>query len=319
LPETSIPRPSDGLSWTLQEKKMGFEDRDYYREAPRGLALKPTSAVSILIIANVVIWLAQVAFISQGFIEKHFACHPMDVFEHHEWWQILTANFLHAPDKFGHILFNMLCLFIFGRELESTIGRRDFLVFYICAGTAAILAEALIDYSTGTRGAVILGASGAVMGTVVLFTLFSPQRPLYPLGLPIPIQAWLLCTIFVLLDLSGALGGAQGIAHWAHLGGAAFAVVYKLLDLRWDTLRSRWNGLSRSLRWRTPRKRIPRLREPEPSLVQSPPRPRRQAHDSVSARIDEILEKISRSGRESLSEEELEFLLRNSGRYRSEG
>lgn len=297
---------------------MGFEDRDYYREAPRGLALKPTSAVSFLITANVVIWLAQVAFISQGFIEKHFACHPMDVFERYEWWQILTANFLHAPDKFGHILGNMLFLFFFGRELESMYGRRDFLIFYISAGTVAILAEALIDYSTGSRGAVILGASGAVMGTVVLFTLFFPQRQIY-LGLLIPIQAWLLCAIYVLLDLSGALGGAQGIAYWAHLGGAAFAVVYKLLDLRCDTLRSRWNGLFRSLRWRTPRKRIPRLREPEPASVQSPPRPRRQAHDPVSARIDEILEKISRSGRDSLSEEELEFLLRNSGRYRSEG
>ncbi len=302
---------------------MGFRDRDYYRERPRGFGLG--SAVTTLVIVNVVIWLVQVATLrsdARSFIDTYLACRPSLLFEHGFVWQVLTANFLHAPDNPWHILGNMLFLFVFGRELEAIYGKRDFLVFYIAAGCLAIFAEAAIDWFLGGANPAILGASGSVMGVVVLFTLFYPRREIY-LMLMIPIQAWLLCVIFVLLDLFGALGGTSGVANWAHLAGAGCAVAYRFLDLRTEGLAARWGRLRRSVSWRLKIARDPRLvggrREAPPRRkdVEQPAAPR-VARDPVSTRIDEILEKISRSGRESLTPEELEFLKANSSRYRSE-
>ncbi len=309
---------------------MGLADRDYSRGGTRGLGLRAGSVVTILIAADVAIWLVEVLFVHSltADIIHYLAANPADIFERHWLWQVLTANFLHDPRNFGHILGNMLFLYFFGRELEEMYGRRDFLIFYLSAGSLAILAEAAINHFSrepamemlGVLPRVeIFGASGAVMGVVVLFTLFFPNRQIY-LGFLIPIQAWLLCLLYVFFDLSGALGGGTGVAHWAHLTGAAYGFLYRSLDLRWERVLSRTKGLFRSLGLpggRRPRPRL--LREREPADRREPLRRDLSTRDPVSARIDEILEKISRSGRESLTGEEIDYLQKNYGRYRSEG
>jgi membrane associated rhomboid family serine protease len=297
---------------------MGFRDREYYREPPRGFA--PGSVVTILIALNLAIWLAQVVTIRSGILVDLFACHPDEVFRQGHVWQILTANFLHDPRSIGHILGNMLFLFFFGREVEGIYGRRDFLIFYLAAGCVAIFAEAAIAFF-GDRSAQILGASGAVMGTVVVFTLFYPRRQLY-LGFLIPVEAWLLCIFYLLLDLSGALGGSRGVANWAHLAGATVGLAYWGLDLRTSKLEGRWSRLVRSIRSglrRRPGPRLVRFDRPDPEdRPPSAPQPRAPARDQVvSERIDELLDKISRNGRASLTPEELEYLQKNSSRYRS--
>ncbi len=305
---------------------MGIQDREYYHDRPKGLGFREGRALPILIAATAAVWLVQVALMHSFPIESYLACTPRDVFERFFLWQPITANFLHLSDRIWHLLGNMYFLFLFGRELEIIYGRRDFLIFYLTAGSVAILVEAAIGSFAGNPDVHILGASGAVMGCLVLFTLLYPTKDLLFLGL-VPVPVWLLCTLYVLGDISGALVGGReggtGVAHWAHLAGGAFAVLYKFVDLRWANIttglglfrkvvKSRRGGRRSPRLVRTPKASPPRAENTSAAAVQP-------SRDPVSARIDDLLEKISRGGRESLTEEEMEFLNKNSKRYRSEG
>jgi membrane associated rhomboid family serine protease len=165
-------------------------------------------------------------------------------------YQIFTHMFTHAGIM--HIVFNMFALWMFGRILESVWGPKKFLLFYLVCGIGAAAAhmvvayfqyqevlqimeilkatgqtELLEQYQYGAYDAV--GASGAVMGVMVGFAYLFPNTELMLLFPPIPIKAKWLILIMIAYDLFGGLGKtSDGIAHWAHLGGAAmgFILVY---------------------------------------------------------------------------------------------
>src|SRR6185436_18136716 len=165
-------------------------------------------------------------------------------------YQIFTHMFTHA--SFMHILFNMFGLWMFGRVLESVWGSKKFLLFYLVCGIGAALAHMTVAYfqyekvldmiemmkATGQTeyldivqsGAYYaVGASGAVMGVMVGFAYLFPNTELMLLFPPIPIKAKWLILIMIGFDLFGGLGRtSDGVAHWAHLGGAAvgFIMVY---------------------------------------------------------------------------------------------
>src|SRR5688572_4799439 len=165
-------------------------------------------------------------------------------------YQIFTHMFTHAG--FMHLLFNMFSLWIFGRTLESVWGSKKFLLFYLVCGIGAAVAHMTVTYfqyekvldmiemmkATGQMEYVTMlqsapfyavGASGAVMGVLVAFAYLFPNTELMLLFPPIPIKAKWLILIMVAYDLFSGLGStSDGIAHWAHLGGAAvgFILVY---------------------------------------------------------------------------------------------
>ena len=141
---------------------------------------------------------------------------------------------------------------MFGRVLESVWGSKKFLLFYLVCGIGAALAHMTVAYfqyekvldmiemmkATGQTeyldivqsGAYYaVGASGAVMGVMVGFAYLFPNTELMLLFPPIPIKAKWLILIMIGFDLFGGLGRtSDGVAHWAHLGGAAvgFIMVY---------------------------------------------------------------------------------------------
>lgn len=141
-------------------------------------------------------------------------------------YQIFTHMFTH--NDIGHIFFNMFNLWMFGRILESVWGPKKFLTFYLVCGigsAAAFLAE---QYFTGGFSYAI-GASGAVMGVMVAFGYLFPNTELMFIFFPVPIKAKWIISAMVAIDLFSGLGkSGDGIAHWAHLGGAAvgFILVY---------------------------------------------------------------------------------------------
>ena len=165
-------------------------------------------------------------------------------------YQIFTHMFTHAG--FMHILFNMFGLWMFGRVLESVWGPKKFLLFYLVCGIGAAAAHMVVAYfqyqpilealefakATGqteyvehlqTFQGYAVGASGAVMGVMVAFAYLFPNTELMLLFPPIPIKAKWLIIIMIGFDLFGGLGKtSDGVAHWAHLGGAAmgFLLVY---------------------------------------------------------------------------------------------
>lgn len=138
-----------------------------------------------------------------------------------EIFQFLTSLFMHGGVM--HLLFNMLALVSFGPEVENQLGENKFLLFYFIMGIFSSLTQQLIFPNP------LIGASGAIYGLMIYFTLLNPNQKLSLFLLPIYFEAKKLVAIAICLELVLALIMNDGIAHWAHLGGALSGfLLYKL-------------------------------------------------------------------------------------------
>ena len=216
---------------------------------------KQSPVVFNLIILNVLTYLAQ-KLISPFDVTEWGSLHyyKSELFHPH---QFITSMFMHSPDGFTHILFNMFCLYSFGTMLERVWGSKRFLLFYLVCGIGAGLfvqftipfsAEQIakadtLNLSNGFTVAQIaaenmkqysmLGASGAIMGLMAAFAYLFPNTQLYVMFIPVPIKAKFVIPVLILIDLFGGIYHIQGdnIGHFAHLGGAMIGF---LLVLYWN-------------------------------------------------------------------------------------
>lgn len=226
-------------------------------------------------------------------------------------WRLLTCAFCHDRLSVFHILFNMLFLWWFGITLERMYGSREFLLFYIAAALVASLAYVGLELATGSNIPAI-GASGAVMGVTMLYACFYPRHTIRILFL-IPVEIRWIVLFYVIFDLHPVLlalaGDPQytGVADAAHLGGLAFGFVYWKTSLR---LEPYWDALTRL---RLPGGRRLRVYREPPAQYQR--RPRRPAADD---QVDQILQKISEQGLDSLTDQERRALEDASRRYKGQ-
>ncbi|MEY4738670.1 MAG: hypothetical protein RIS13_988 [Bacteroidota bacterium] len=209
-----------------------------------------------LIIINALVWLAQITVGRDLLsIEDLFALHHFSSVHYH-FWQFITYMFLHSSDSFFHILFNMFALWMFGSTLENLWGPAKFLSFYLVCGLGAGLTQAIAltydisqynaMFEAGQLGAAelfalinvsTLGASGAVMGIFAAFAYTFPNSQMIILPIPFPIKAkWALLGLGILDVLGGISSESTGIAHFAHLGGAAVGIIIVMI----------WNKRNRS-------------------------------------------------------------------------
>lgn len=274
---------------------MGISDRDYYRPAD---APAPWSMTTTLIVVNVAVYAIELLFDGRIFGKSLFDWLSLSTDVATQPWRfygVVSYGFVHDPQLFAHIFFNMLGLWCFGREMEEGYGRREFLRFYLAAIVAGGVAFLLGDWIVGKSGEVF-GASAGVLALVVLYIFRFPRRTILLMGV-IPMPAWALGVLFLVLDLSGSVGGQTQTAYAAHLGGALFGFVYYRAGLNLE----RWLGGDwRFWKWR-----------PRPSLRVVDPDD--SDHDEKS--VDEILAKISQTGEASLTKKERETLERASRRY----
>lgn len=146
-----------------------------------------------------------------------------------EPYQLATHMFMHGSIQ--HLMFNMMALFFIGPAVESILGPKRFLLLYIIAGLSSAFLHLYIS------DAKMVGASGAIYGILVAFATMLPNMKMMIFLLPFEIKAKYLVGAYVLYDLFFGLAGANdGIAHFAHLGGAiaGFVMIYiwKLVKLR---------------------------------------------------------------------------------------
>lgn len=144
------------------------------------------------------------------------------------FWTLLTSVFSHI--SFIHIFLNMYVLNSFGPVLERILGAKAFLKFYLVAGIFSSFVHAIVSsYLLRMPELPALGASGAISGLIVFFSLLFPKQIILLFGI-IPMYAFFGSMLFVGLDLWGlamqAKGGGLPIGHGAHLGGALCAIVY---------------------------------------------------------------------------------------------
>ncbi|MCK9191744.1 MAG: rhomboid family intramembrane serine protease [Sphaerochaetaceae bacterium] len=144
-------------------------------------------------------------------------------------YQFITYMFVHG--SFSHLLFNMLSLYIFGQALEKRIGTKEFLLFYFSVGILAGIASFAFYYFAG-QNAVLLGASGAIYGLLLLFAVFFPFARIYVFGL-LPVKAPFLILGYFLIEVFSQVSGVNGgVAHLTHLSGLAFGYLYCLLRMK---------------------------------------------------------------------------------------
>ncbi|MBQ6557217.1 MAG: rhomboid family intramembrane serine protease, partial [Bacteroidales bacterium] len=204
----------------------------YYQENRRGFLSNVPPVTKNLIIINVLIFVATI--INENFMIGTFGLfYPTSPY--FRWWQVITHMFMHGG--FWHILFNMYTLFIFGVVVERIIGSKKFLLFYFVCGLGAAALQMGTQYlevqafmnsdsQTALQSLIDLkrtptvGASGAIYGVLIGYAMLFPQSKMTLLFPPVTLSAKWMVIVFAVIELfTGVVGFADGVAHFAHLGG----------------------------------------------------------------------------------------------------
>jgi membrane associated rhomboid family serine protease len=262
-----------------------------------------TPMVKRLIIANAVVFVVTL-LLDRGFVYDWFAFQPTRIFIRP--WGVLTYMFVHGG--LMHVAMNMLMLFFFGSPLESRWGSNEFLKYYLICGLGGVAMSYLF------LPAAVVGASAAVYGVMLAFAFNWPDSPIYVFGI-FPVKAkYLLAFFFALSVLSAFDGSGAGVAHFAHLGGLVTGFVY---------LKSDWRVAKRfqNLRKTTRRRRmaiVPRdLTEARTEEGSAAPAQEQVEDTSLYDAVDQVLDKISAQGMNSLTSAERKLLDDMSKRHRS--
>jgi membrane associated rhomboid family serine protease len=258
-----------------------------------------TPWVARLIIANAVALLLLMTLFTSREVFQALQFSPRTAFTRP--WTFVSYMFVHA--NLLHLLANMLMLFVFGTAVESRMGSRNFLTYYLFCGVGAAVFSLLLAGVMPVSA--FIGASGAVLGVAVAFATFWPDAELIVFPIPVPIKARTLVIGLVVLDVIGSrLWPNDGIAHLAHVGGALFGYLF----FRVQSLSRRSPS--------APARTVERVvmvqsgsSEPEQHTPVTPMRPRRRVDsDPVAAEVDRVLDKISEKGLSSLTAAERRFL-----------
>lgn len=291
---------------------MGIENREYYREERPAYAWedhgrgRSWSAVTWMLLITVATFVAQLV-LGPRFTEL-LMLQPQLV-QQGQIWRLLTYAFLHHPGDPWHILLNMWVLHMSGRDFEARRGSAEFVAFYLMAAVIAGLAVLGWEAVSG-RGAAALGASGATSAVLMVYAFTYPRSQILMFGfLPMPMLTFagliiLLDSLPLLRELTG--GRPDGIAHTAHLGGFAFGILYQRFN--WRVLN--WLPFSGRISWGKLVRRQPALKvhRPPPSVTELP---------DFEQRVDDLLDKVARSGEASLTDEERQILVEASRRARN--
>ena len=305
----------------------------------RNYSMLPPVVKNLLII-NGIMYLATVVFKTRGiYLSEIFGLHFFTA-QDSGIWQLVTYMFMHG--NFGHLFFNMFALWIFGAALENTWGQKRFLIYYMVCGIGAGLIQMLViglqinslsqnlspevvqmihengkmilnedkNY-LGDMGAlnlainsVTVGASGSVFGLLLAFGMMFPNALIYVYFL-LPIKAKWFVMIYGALELIfGVTGTQDGVAHFAHLGGMLFGFFLILY----------WNKKERFLPFKMPafRKKKTHRYTVSSNYQYEPQYFTDEEHNYQKKQNEEktnqILDKISKYGYDSLTKEEKDFL-----------
>lgn len=285
-----------------------------------------------LLISNVVIFVLQE--LAKVDLVATFGLHFFlaDNFQVH---QLFTYMFLHA--NLSHLFFNMFALWMFGRLIESTLGMKHFLIYYLVCGVGAGLCQEIFQYGeyyiegfaefdrVRTPEGIYpmgeflnywrtVGASGAVYGILLAFGFIYPNQRIMLLIPPIPMKAKYFVIGYAALELYSSFSVNDNVAHFAHLGGMLFGFI---LLLRWTRRNNPYSWWERLKQHFTASKKSPYNKNPKMTVnpggayeqTQQTQQPTHEADmEEKRRRIDELLDKIKKSGYESLTTEEKNFL-----------
>lgn len=129
----------------------------------------------------------------------------------------------------------MFALFIFGPAIERMIGTKEFVLFYVIIGTLSGIASYFTYWYSGMIYTIVLGASGVVYGLLFLFSVIFPDAAVLLFGI-LPIRAPILVGIYFLIEFF-SMFSSDGTAHFVHLYGLLFALLYSMIRMRMNPLK----------------------------------------------------------------------------------
>ncbi len=207
---------------------------------PQSFNLLPPVCKNLLII-NGIMYVATLVLRNVGIDLTYMLGLHHYAAESFKFWQLITYSFIHG--NFAHLFFNMFAIWMFGYTLENIWGSRRFAFFAFTAALGAALTQEITyhfmyaDLTSGLYQYVnigydkipvadylnrinTVGASGIVFGLLLAFGLMFPNMRIY-LYFLVPIKAKWFVSAYIVLELfNGVFGTSDGIAHFAHLGGA---------------------------------------------------------------------------------------------------
>ena len=141
-------------------------------------------------------------------------------------WQMVTYSALHA--NITHLAFNMFGLYMFGRDVEQTIGRMRLATLYLASVVSGAVVQVAVALAS-LHSYPTIGASAGVFGLLVSYAMLFPTRRVVLLFPPIPMPAWVFAAGYGLLELFlGVSGEEADVAHFAHIGGMLGAIALLL-------------------------------------------------------------------------------------------
>ncbi len=248
---------SDNIVIFAHSRHVIKKRNDMEQYSPPRFNILPPVCKNLLII-NVIAYLATVVLRTRGIdLTDIFGLHFF-MTESHHIWQYVTYSFLHG--SFSHLFFNLFAIWMFGYTLENIWGARKFMVFCLVAALGAALAQEITYYfmysdivyggytmvNLGTHTVPAsdflnsintIGASGIVFGLLAAFGAMFPNSTIYFYFL-IPIKTkWFVIGYIVLELLNGITATGDGVAHFAHLGGAVAGLILLYI---WKKKRDRY-------------------------------------------------------------------------------
>lgn len=293
-----------------------------------------------LLIINVLAFFATWVFEKQGLdLTATFGLHFFMATDF-SFYQLVTYLFMHG--SFMHLFFNMFAVWMFGTVMERVWGPKRFLIYYLVCGIGAgIIQEgvqyinyanenlAAYDFVMTSSGRITteaylnlwttVGASGAVYAILLAFGMTFPNERMFIIPFPFPIKAKWLIGGYIVIEVWSALNTpGDGIAHMAHLGGMLFGFLLIRYWRKHPNIEQRFNGQNGF--FQQMKKQYENKRRNTFHYQPSTETPRWEEHkekeeDSARhAEIDAILDKIRKSGYDSLTKEEKKKLFEQSNR-----
>ena len=243
-----------------------------------------------------------------------FALNPLNEGFNFQIWQLITYQFMHSTSGFSHIFFNMLMLWMFGMEIENFWGSKKFLIYYLICGVVAGLFQLFLNPLLGSSPAITIGASGAIYGVMIAYAMMFPDRYIF-LYFLVPIKAKYLIGFTIVLEFLLVDSAQSNVAHLAHLGGALAGFLFIMFDRRIDVPLKRMlniSGYKRDNTFNNPfsglsdkfKKRSQNIADANYYDINQ----KKDGEEITQQEIDAILDKISQSGYQNLSEREKRIL-----------
>lgn len=183
---------------------------------------------------NILLFIYELMLQSRGELGSfitHFGATPVDIMGGHNYYTLFTNMFLHGG--WMHLIGNMLFLWIFADNIESSIGNIKFLLFYLGGGIIASLIHVALNTHSQIPSIGASGAISAVMGTYLVMFPKSRVKVLviyffqsFYLSAIIFLGFWIAFQLYNGISSLGHDQNIGGVAHWAHIGGFAFGLLY---------------------------------------------------------------------------------------------